>query len=49
MDKKGLAVVYWKIITYVLAIALLLWAIFYYTGLKDKSVDLVSSFFGGFR
>jgi hypothetical protein len=50
MNKKAQAgSVYWKVATYILAIALLIWIIFYYTGLKDKIGELLGQFFSFFR
>lgn len=47
-NKRAQSEVYWKVITWIIAIFLLIFLVVYNTGLKDKLVDLVSSFFNQF-
>ncbi len=46
MNKKAIEFTFGKIVGFILLLALLIWAIFYYGGLKDKAAGIISNFLG---
>lgn len=47
-SRKGMEYTWVQIISFLVLLGLLIWVLFFYSGIKDKISELLSGFFKGF-